>query len=337
MHPRSVPGRPCPVISAAPDEAETEKRIAGLLLAGYPIVSIDNVNGELGGDLLCQAIERPLIRIRPLGASDIIEIENAVTLFATGNQMRVRGDMVRRTQISDLDANEERPELRGFKADPVAMILANRGHYVSACLMIVRAYIEAGQPGRLAPIASFGDWSDLVRSALVWLGCDDPALSMEAARADDPELVDLRELLEVWAGTLGSSEGFTSAEIARTAEERLPTKIGEPTDFAHPDLREALHRYFGERGAVNTRRLGNWLVSREGRIVEGRQVRPVWHRPWRAHKMGRGDDGAALKWRVRCVWWVFPRWTRETVIPSPYRDSCIGLAGIYHRTDRTHH
>ena len=32
-----------------------------------------------------------------MGASDIIEIENAVTLFATGNQMRVRGDMVRRT------------------------------------------------------------------------------------------------------------------------------------------------------------------------------------------------------------------------------------------------
>ena len=60
-------GRLCPVISAAPDEVETEKRIAGLLLAGYPIVSIDNVNGELGGDLLCQAIERPLIRLRPLG------------------------------------------------------------------------------------------------------------------------------------------------------------------------------------------------------------------------------------------------------------------------------
>jgi len=155
-----------------------------------------------------QAIERPLIRIRPLGASDIIEIENAVTLFATGNQMRVRGDMVRRTLISDLDANRERPELRAFTANPVAMVLANRGHYVSACLMIVRAYIVAGKPERLTPIASFGDWSDLVRSALVWLGCDDPALSMEAARADDPELAQLRELLEYgrrrWALPRGS-------------------------------------------------------------------------------------------------------------------------------------
>jgi|ERR1700722_9782726 len=40
---------------------------------------------------------------------------------------------------------------------------------VSACLMIARASIEEGKPGKLNPIASFRDWSDLVRSALVWL------------------------------------------------------------------------------------------------------------------------------------------------------------------------
>ena len=91
------------------------------------------MNGELGGDMLCQAIERPQIRIRPLGASDIVEVENTPTLFATGNQMRVRGDMVRRTLIADLDAGLERPELREFRSDPVATVLAERGAYVSAC------------------------------------------------------------------------------------------------------------------------------------------------------------------------------------------------------------
>ena len=69
-------GRPCPVMAVAEKDDETEKRLIGLLLAGFPIVSLDNVNGELGGDLLCQAIERPLIRARPLGGSDIVEIEN---------------------------------------------------------------------------------------------------------------------------------------------------------------------------------------------------------------------------------------------------------------------
>jgi putative DNA primase/helicase len=112
-------GRPCPVAAAGQDETETEKRLAGLLLSGFPLVSLDNVNGVIGGDLLCQAIERPLIRIGRLGASDIIDIESRATIFATGNSARVRGDMTRRTVIADLDAEMERPELRQFKADPV--------------------------------------------------------------------------------------------------------------------------------------------------------------------------------------------------------------------------
>ncbi len=265
-------GRPCPVITAAPDEAETEKRIAGLLLAGYPIVSIDNCNGELGGDLLCQAIERPLIRIRRLGGSDITEIESAVTMFATGNNLRVRGDMVRRSLVAELDPQVERPELRKFEHDPVAAILADRGKYVSACLIIVRAYILAGCPGKLTPIASFEGWSDLVRSALVWLGCADPALSMESAREDDPELGELREILAAWSGALGLDGGFTTKDVADKINERLPTKMGEPTDFAYPELRDAMLRLAGAQGALNTRRLGQWLLSKSGRIVGNQRL-----------------------------------------------------------------
>ena len=108
-------GRPCPVAAAGSDEGETEKRLAGLLLAGFPLISLDNINDELGGDLLCQAIERPLIRLRPLGRSEIVEIESRATIFGTGNGLRVRGDMTRRTLTSDLDAGMERPELRELK------------------------------------------------------------------------------------------------------------------------------------------------------------------------------------------------------------------------------
>ena len=52
----------------------------GLLLAGYPIVSLDNVaTASRGGDLLCQAVERPLVRVRKLGGSDMYEIESRAT------------------------------------------------------------------------------------------------------------------------------------------------------------------------------------------------------------------------------------------------------------------
>ncbi|MGI4939846.1 MAG: hypothetical protein ACRYHQ_04650, partial [Janthinobacterium lividum] len=237
-------GRPCPVASAAANIEETEKRLVGLLLAAFPIVSIDNLNGELGGDVLCQAVERPLIRVRPLGSSEIIEIESRACIFATGNGLRVTGDMVRRTLLAVLDANMERPELREFDRNPVAEVVADRGAYVAACLTIVRAYANAGNPGQLPPLASFEDWSNIVRSALVWLGQADPCKSMEEAREDDPELTDMRMIMTAWHGAFGAD-----ATTVRKAIEAATTMVGQADEHgdvpsygatmtpASPDLR----------------------------------------------------------------------------------------------------
>jgi putative DNA primase/helicase len=266
-------GRPCPVIAAAPEEAETEKRIAGLLLSGSPIVSIDNCNGELGGDLLCQAVERPLVRIRRLGASDIIEVESVVTLFATGNNLRVRGDMVRRSLVAELDPQVERPELRQFDANPVAMVEADRGRYVSACLIIVRAYIVAGRPKLLQPLASFNQWSDLVRSALAWLGCADPVLSMEAARDNDPELSELREVMAAWKQAFGAVPTTCRQAIDAALERAVPPdEDGDVPQYGqikprHPELHDALARIAPGRTGIDPIRLGRWLLKHDGRMI----------------------------------------------------------------------
>ncbi len=265
-------GRPCPVASVAADEAETEKRIAGLLLAGFPIASLDNCNGILGGDTLCQAIERPLVRIRRLGGSDIIEIESRATMFATGNALQVRGDMVRRTLICDLDAGVERPELRTFQGDPVAAVMANRGRYVSACLIIVRAYLAAGSPDLLPPIASFADWSNIVRSALCWLGCPDAASSMEVAREDDPDLAEIREVMAAWLTCVTVGQQRTAQDLADLAEQRVQDSHGKSTAYPqHREWSDCLARLVGERGGSSTRKLGNWLRKHQGRVVEGKR------------------------------------------------------------------
>ena len=65
-----------PVIAAG-NEEETAKRLTGVMLTGQPLISIDNVNGELKGDFLCQAIEQHFLDIRPLGRSDIVRIRAA--------------------------------------------------------------------------------------------------------------------------------------------------------------------------------------------------------------------------------------------------------------------
>jgi putative DNA primase/helicase len=258
--------RPCPVLAAGEKEEETEKRLVGVLIAAFPIVSIDNCNGELGGDLLCQAIERPLVRVRALGGSEIMEIESRATFYATGNGLRVRGDMTRRTIICSLDANVERPELRSFTQDPLQRVLDNRGAFVAAALTIVRAYLAAGQPDRIKPaLASFPDWSNTVRSALIWLGCADPAATMEQAREDDPELSDLRQVIGAWHEQYGDI-AKVSGRVAEDAVETDRDDKGEIL-MKRPALREALMQVAAEGKGISTRRLGKWLSKHEGRIV----------------------------------------------------------------------
>jgi hypothetical protein len=261
-----VTGRACPVATAGSDEEETEKRLGGMLLAGFPIISIDNMTDSLGGDLLCQAVERPIIRLRPLGGSEIVEIESRTTLFATGNNLVVQGDMTRRTLVAHLDAKLERPEERQFTFDPVQRVISDRGNYVSACLTIVRAYLLAGCPGKLPQLASFGAWSDLVRSALVWLGCADPAQSMLEVRRSDPVLDTLRQVLNGWRRCFGQ-HGRTTRQVAETFDAGFNPQADEGQALL--DLRAALEPVAGDRGRIDAAKLGYWLRRNKDRIVDG--------------------------------------------------------------------
>jgi hypothetical protein len=120
-------GDRCAVKAASPQPEETEKRLVGAALAGYPIIALDNCRDLLEGDFLCQITERPLLSLRALGKSDPHRISNTYTFFANGNNCRVADDMVRRTIRCALDANCERPETRAFKSDPLGVIAAARG------------------------------------------------------------------------------------------------------------------------------------------------------------------------------------------------------------------
>ena len=76
-----------------------------------------------------------------------------------------------------LDSTWDRPEERtGFVHAPLeSWVHQERGRLVIAALTILAAYTEAGRPKQaIAQYGSFEDWSDLMRSALVWLGPSTP-------------------------------------------------------------------------------------------------------------------------------------------------------------------
>lgn len=274
-----VNGRPAPVMSVSVDAKETESRMNGLLLAGFPLVSIDNVNGELGSDILAQAVERPVVQVRRLGVSDLFEVESRATWFATGNNLRVRGDMTRRSIVATMDAGEERPEMRNFRHRPADEAVLNRGKYIAAILTIVRAYIVAGKPGLLPSPGSYEGWSDLVRSALVWLGEADPWTTTETAREDDPEIGILSDVLSGWVSTMGAGKPCPVRQAIETANQRFGEydENGDPEEHAgqliHPDFKASLLQVAGIKGAIDPIRLGKWLLGREGRIINNMRLK----------------------------------------------------------------
>jgi putative DNA primase/helicase len=272
-------GQLMPVISAGCNEAETEKRLAAAMMTGQPLISVDNIDGELSGAALCQMIERPIVDLRILGKSELIRIEaRGTSLFATGNNFTIVGDVCRRTITANLDAKLERPELRQFGSDPVGSVLANRGKYIAAALTICRAYFAAGRPVVAPKFASFEGWSDTVRSSLIWLGKGDAVKSMENSRAEDPERIELSDMLEAWSATIG-----TGSESRRRLADVLSKGLDMTRDHAgaelaptYPEFNAALmamaQRSTGKRTEQpEARMFGKWLQRFKGRILNGKR------------------------------------------------------------------
>jgi hypothetical protein len=254
-------GRRCPVMTAFKSVEETEKRLHAIVLSGIPIFSLDNCTHDLGGDFLCQMAERPVVKIRILGRTETPDCEVCTALFATGNNIGLKGDMVRRGLVCDLETLDERPELRKFNRNTLRQAGANRATYVAAALTVMRAYLAAGAPEVCGPFASYTEWSTMVRAPLVWLGEPDPVASVDTSQAEDPELADVRECADLWLDGYKVDEDYTSAGIVESWSVA-------PAGFNSNPHKEFLLRIAGDKdGNISTKRLGEWLRRNIGRVV----------------------------------------------------------------------
>ena len=109
-----------------------------------------------------------------------------------------------------------------------------------------------------------------MRSALIWLGKVDPVKSMEDARADDPEFIELQEVISAWVEVfgVGRKNCFTLAEVI---DEVNNTNLAtfEPT---RPRLTIAIQAVASWRKEpANVKRLGLWMRAKKGRVVGGQR------------------------------------------------------------------
>jgi len=145
-----------PAMFSGGDTAEEfEKRLGSIMLAGDPLVCLDNVSRPLRGDALCQMLSERVVQLRPLGASETVKIQNTAFFVANGNNMVLAEDVNRRMLVARLDPGVERPELRRFDQNLLSEADERRPEFVSHVLTIVAAHRRAGSP------APSEDWAEL--------------------------------------------------------------------------------------------------------------------------------------------------------------------------------
>jgi hypothetical protein len=279
-------GRPMPKMAEVGDAEEERKRIASILLSGDQAVLIDNVTKPMGSGSLDAVLTGTTWRDRILGQSAMTPELPALTVwFATGNNVQVQGDLVRRVLPIRIESPEETPETRkGFRYPNLRQhVRDSHSRLASAALTLLSGFGAARMPkGDLEPWGSYEAWSDVVRGAVVWLGLPDPI----ATREDLNEYGDSeKEALETLFEALSNFNGavFTSGEVvSEVGNASCAVGNGSPLYQALQELGCA-----DRNGTINPQLVGGALKRARGRIIRGFRL-----------EIARTDKKKGNRWRL---------------------------------------
>lgn len=258
-------GKSNSAVPQAENEAEEKKRLLAVLNEGDPIICYDNIERPFESAALCSVLTQDEYKDRLLGSSSSLTVPTNATFLATGNNLTFLGDISTRAILCRLDPRCERPEERSFDIDLRQYIPQHRGELVKACLTMLRAYHVAGRPKvGISEFGRFEDWSNWVRSSLVWLGMQDPCMSRKEIENEDPERTALKCLFSSWYAVYGD----ISKKIKDVVQD-----INENKEAKFDLLFEALSEFGSNKeGGLNTRKLGKKFSSFKGRIENGYRI-----------------------------------------------------------------
>ena len=273
-------GRRMPVTTQVIDEAEERKRITAVARAGDPLMLIDNISRPFGNGAIDSALTSTVWKERLLGQSDVQEYPLATVWWGTGNnvQFKAGADTARRTLHMRLLSPEQNPEARTVFTHPnlVGYVLQRRPQLVADALTMLRGYQvqRLTQPLTLRPWGSFEDWSEVVRTTIVWAGLPDPIEAHEQlAQLADVTSTALKDLIDGW-GELCRSKNVQACTV-RQAVAWLAEDLEHVGKTGGSLFYTRLHDALGElcfthgRPLPDVRQLGYTLRSYRGRVVDG--------------------------------------------------------------------
>jgi putative DNA primase/helicase len=211
-------GRSLAKLNFPANDEELEKVLAAKALDGSRLIAFDNVSSrrQLGGEPLERVLSsRGRVSLRVLGKSESPELPWQALVSATGNNLGLSTDMMRRSVVGRLIAPVERPEERtDFRlGDLHVWARANRARLVRAGLVLLRAFVCAGRPRVGATLGGFESWSLLVANALQWASGGD-VRSCRMTEAPDPHEQAVGQLFSAIDGLTRTGARSAKALIA---------------------------------------------------------------------------------------------------------------------------
>jgi hypothetical protein len=261
------------------DDAEVRKQITSILsVTTGAIVVFDNVTGQLDSSTLAGLLTSDRWDDRPLGVTDMISRHNDRLWTITGNNLRIGGDLPRRTLRIAIDPNRPNPELRtGFGiANLEDWVRAHRGALLWALLVIARSWIVAGQPVKEATSSDgFARWIQAIRGILT-------NAEIKGVFDHVDSRVDIGDEDEEWRDFLAAiykvqqDETWTVRDILGQvdADGQSWQSTPIPLDAVPGELADRIAK--AQTPHVVAKSLGKWLSNREGRWVGRYTVRKAW-------------------------------------------------------------
>lgn len=258
-----VGGRP------ADADAEMRKRITALLLSAPRVAVIDNLDDgqTFESKSFATVLTSTRWTDRILGKSEDAVLQNNTVWISTGCNVRLWGDLARRSLSILIDPGVEDPHRRSFEIEDLCKHV--RDHHpelLVAALTILRGYFSKGRPRHGLPmLGKFEAWDRLVRGATIWAtsltgASADPLDTAARLQDESPDRSGLANLLGAWA----------SAAVGRGA---LTVQQAKELAVHDEALREAIEEVgVGLDGSFSPTKLGKYLSTHQGRVVDGMRL-----------------------------------------------------------------
>lgn len=259
-------GKNAPMAGFPREDDEMRKFITSRLLAGDPLISFDNLELPLWGPSLSRALTCIEWEDRIMGGNTTARLPQRAVWVCNGNNLKLRGDLPRRTFPIRLDARLAKPwERENFKHKNLCeWVLRYRGDFLAAILTLGRAWFVAGKPEPKKPIPVMGGfeaWAKIIGGVLAFAGVEgfleNLAQFHDEADLEGPEW---EAFLNAWVEAIGESTKTcqevaailaVNSGFASTLPDNLQDVLKDPEKSFERSLGRALarkeNRPYGEK------------------------------------------------------------------------------------------